>query len=73
MRIELKYAMDGTAAITEIKRVSKAGRRVYSPMKKLPSIMNGMGIAIVSTNKGIITDGQCHKENISGEILCTVC
>jgi small subunit ribosomal protein S8 len=73
LRVELKYAIDGTPAITEVKRISKAGRRIYSPVGKLPRIMNGMGIAIISTNKGIMTDGQCRKENVSGEILCTVC
>lgn len=72
LRIELKYAIDGTPAITEVKRVSKTGRRIYTPVKKLPYIMNGMGIAIVSTNKGVMTDGQCRKENVSGELLCTV-
>jgi small subunit ribosomal protein S8 len=72
LRVELKYAMDGTPAITEIKRVSKSGRRIYSPVDKLPCVMNGMGVAIISTNKGIMTDGQCRKENVSGEILCTV-
>ena len=73
IRIELKYAMDGSPAITEIKRVSKTGRRIYCSVDKLPHVMNGMGIAIVTTNKGIMTDGQCRKANVSGEILCTVC
>jgi small subunit ribosomal protein S8 len=73
LKIELKYAMDGAPAITEVKRVSKSGRRIYSPVDGLPYVMNGMGIVIVSTNKGIMTDGQCRKENVSGEILCTVC
>ncbi|MEN6385678.1 MAG: 30S ribosomal protein S8 [Phycisphaerales bacterium] len=73
IRVELKYAMDGTPAITEVKRVSKTGRRVYSSVDKLPHIMNGMGIAIVTTNKGVMTDSQCRKDKISGEILCTVC
>ncbi len=72
LRVELKYAMDGASAITEIKRISKTGRRVYSPVDELPYIMNGMGIAIISTNKGIMTDSQCRKENVSGEILCAV-
>jgi small subunit ribosomal protein S8 len=73
IRVELKYAMDGSPAITEVKRISKSGRRLYSSVDKLPHIMNGMGIAIVTTNKGVMTDGQCRKENVSGEILCTVC
>lgn len=73
IRVELKYAMDGMPAITEIKRISKTGRRLYSPAKKLPHVLNGMGIAIVTTNKGVMTDEQCRKGNVSGEILCTVC
>jgi small subunit ribosomal protein S8 len=73
IRVELKYTMDGSPAITEVKRVSKSGRRLYSSVDKLPHIMNGMGIAIVTTNKGVMTDGQCRKENVSGEMLCTVC
>jgi small subunit ribosomal protein S8 len=72
LRIRLKYALDGTPAITEIKRISKTGRRVYSSVRSLPYIMNGMGIAIVSTSKGVMTDSQCRSENVSGEILCTV-
>jgi len=72
LRIQLKYAMDGTPAITEVKRVSKTGRRIYLSVEKLPNVMNGMGIAVVSTNKGVMTDKQCRAENISGEILCTV-
>jgi small subunit ribosomal protein S8 len=72
LRIQLKYALDGTPAITEIKRISKTGRRVYSSVRSLPYIMNGMGIAIVSTSKGVMTDSQCRSENVSGEILCTV-
>jgi small subunit ribosomal protein S8 len=72
LRIQLKYTLDGTPAITEIKRISKTGRRVYSSVRSLPYIMNGMGIAIVSTSKGVMTDSQCRSKNISGEILCTV-
>jgi small subunit ribosomal protein S8 len=73
IRVELKYTMDGSPAITEVKRVSKTGRRIYCSVDKLPHIMNGMGIAIVTTNKGVMTDSQCRKDKISGEILCTVC
>jgi small subunit ribosomal protein S8 len=73
IRVELKYTMEGMPAISEIKRISKTGRRLYCSVDKLPHIMNGMGIAIVTTNKGIMTDGQCRKGKVSGEILCTVC
>jgi small subunit ribosomal protein S8 len=72
LRITLKYAPDGTPAITEIKRVSKTGRRIYSSVESLPYVMNGMGIVVVSTNKGVMTDKQCRTENLGGEIICTV-
>jgi small subunit ribosomal protein S8 len=72
LRITLKYAPDGTPAITEIKRVSKTGRRIYSSVESLPYVMNGMGIVVVSTSKGVMTDKQCRTENLGGEIICTV-
>lgn len=72
IRIQLKYGMDGTPAITEVERISKTGKRVYLAVGKLPNVTNGMGIAVISTNKGVMTDKQCRAENIGGEILCTV-
>ena len=72
LRIALKYAPEGTPAITEIRRMSKTGRRIYSSVKDLPYVMNGMGIAIVSTSRGVMTDKQCRAENLGGEIVCTV-
>ena len=72
LKITLKYAPDGTPAITEIKRVSKTGRRIFSSAGDLPYVMNGMGIVIVTTNKGVMTDKQCRAENLGGEIICTV-
>ncbi|MFA6186494.1 MAG: 30S ribosomal protein S8 [Phycisphaerae bacterium] len=72
IKIQLKYAMDGTPVITEVKRISKTGKRVYLAVDKLPNVVNGMGIAVISTNKGVMTDKQCRAENIGGEILCTV-
>jgi small subunit ribosomal protein S8 len=72
LRITLKYAPDGTPAIAEIKRISKTGRRVYSSVSDLPYVMNGMGIAVVSTSRGVMTDKQCRAENLGGEIICTV-
>ena len=72
LRIMLKYTPDGTPAITEIKRVSKTGRRIYSSVESLPYVMNGMGIVVVSTSKGVMTDKQCRTENLGGEIICTV-
>jgi len=72
LRINLKYAPDGRAVITEITRTSKPGRRIYSASDKLPHVLGGMGIAIVSTSKGIMSDENCRKNGVGGEILCTV-
>ena len=72
LRIVLKYDESGQPVIDSIKRVSKLGRRVYSPVDELPYVLGGMGISIVSTSKGVMSDRLCRKENVSGEILCTV-
>jgi small subunit ribosomal protein S8 len=72
LRINLKYDVEGHPAISEIKRTSKLGRRIYSSVDDLPRVLGGMGIVIVSTSKGIISDRNCREINISGEILCTV-
>jgi small subunit ribosomal protein S8 len=69
--IELKY-YNGQPAIREIKRVSKPGRRVYSPVKMLPNVANGLGVAILSTPKGVMSDAKAREENVGGEILCNV-
>ena len=69
--IELKY-FDGTPVIREIARVSKPGRRVYASVKNLPRINNGLGIAILSTPKGVMADHDARDANVGGEILCTV-
>jgi small subunit ribosomal protein S8 len=69
--IELKY-FDGAPVIREIARVSKPGRRVYVSVKNLPRIGNGLGIAIVSTPKGVMADHDARENNVGGEILCTV-
>jgi small subunit ribosomal protein S8 len=73
LRITLKYDQTGQSAIEQIKRVSKPGRRVYSSFDELPVIMNGMGIAVVSTSKGLMSDKSCRQAKIGGEIICTVC
>jgi small subunit ribosomal protein S8 len=73
LRVALKYSDDGEPLIKEIKRVSTPGRRVYSGVGELPVVLAGMGIAVVSTSKGIVSDRICRKERIGGEILCTVC
>ena len=69
--IELKY-FEGEAVIREIKRVSKPGRRVYSSVKTLPQIRNGLGIAILSTPKGVMSDAAARENNVGGEVLCQV-
>ena len=69
--VELKY-VDGEAAIRELKRVSKSGLRKYSQVAKLPKHYNGLGISIVSTSKGVMTDFEARQQNVGGEVLCTV-
>jgi small subunit ribosomal protein S8 len=69
--IELKY-FDGEPVIREIERVSKPGRRVYVSVKNLPRVNNGLGVAIVSTPKGVMADHAARDANVGGEILCTV-
>jgi small subunit ribosomal protein S8 len=71
LKIELKYR-DGESVIQEIERVSKPGRRVYSTVEDLPLVYNGMGISIVSTSKGVISDGEARRMNASGEIICKI-
>ena len=69
--IELKY-FDGEPVIKDIKRVSTPGRRVYSSVKNLPTVANGLGVSILSTPKGVMSDSQARNENVGGEILCSV-
>ncbi len=69
--IELKYH-EGERVIKEIARVSKPGRRVYSKVTDLPRVYNGLGILIISTPKGIMSDNQARDENVGGEVLCRV-
>jgi small subunit ribosomal protein S8 len=71
LEIELKY-FEGEPVIREIARVSKPGRRVYASVKNLPRINNGLGVAIVSTPKGVMADHEARDANVGGEILCTV-
>lgn len=69
--IELKY-FDGAPVIREISRVSKPGRRVYASAKNLPRVANGLGVAIVSTPKGVMADHEAREQNVGGEVLCTI-
>ncbi len=72
IRITLKYGVGKQAVITGLKRVSKPGLRIYSSCKDMPAVMNGLGIAILSTPKGIMTDKQARKENVGGEVLAFI-
>jgi len=71
IEVELKY-FDGEPVIREIERVSKPGRRVYTSVKNMPRINNGLGVTIVSTPKGVMADHDARDANVGGEILCTV-
>jgi small subunit ribosomal protein S8 len=73
LRVYLKYGPAGEDVITEIHRVSKPGCRVYRSVGELPRPLNGMGISIVSTSKGILSDRQCREMSVGGEVMCTVC
>lgn len=71
LKIELKYA-EGEPAIQEISRVSTPGRRVYSKIKDLNSVYNGLGISIISTPRGVMSDAEAREANVGGEVLCKV-
>jgi len=71
LSIALKYH-NGVPVIRELKRVSKPGRRVYSGFKELPKVYNGLGIAIVSTPRGVLSDSEARDAHVGGEVLCTV-
>lgn len=72
LRIVLKYDQEGRPAITEIRRMSKPGCRMYASLDKMPRVMGGMGVVIVSTSKGVISDRNCRENKMGGEVLCTV-
>lgn len=69
--IELKY-YDGKPVIREIKRISKPGRRVYASVKNIPTVSNGLGVSILSTPKGVMSDARAREENVGGEVLCQI-
>ncbi len=71
IEVELKY-FDGAPVIKEMTRVSKPGRRVYASVDTLPSVFNGLGISILSTPKGVMSDSDARAQNVGGEVLCTV-
>ena len=71
LKVDLKY-YEGNPVIKEIKRISKPGRRIYSRANSIPRIQNGLGLAIISTPKGVMSDNEARKNNIGGEIICKV-
>ena len=71
LKINLKY-YEGDPVIKEIKRISKPGRRIYSRANSIPKVMNGLGLAILSTPKGVMTDSDARKNNLGGEIICRI-
>lgn len=72
IKIELKYLSNGESVIAGLKRISKPGLRVYAPQDKLPKVISGLGIAIISTNKGILTDKHARELAVGGEVLAYV-
>lgn len=72
LRVDLKYGPRGEDVIHKIDRVSKGGCRVYKGASDIPKVLGGLGIAIVSTNRGVLSDAQCREQNVGGEVLCTL-
>ena len=72
LRLELKYGNDGEQLIQHIKRISKPGRRIYAKAKELRPILNGMGITVISSSQGVISDREARTRGIGGEVLCEI-
>lgn len=72
IRIELKYGPNGERVIQSIKRLSKPGRRLYAGSRELKPVLGGLGIRIISTSKGVISDREARRENVGGELICEV-
>lgn len=72
LKIDLKYGRDGEKVITGLKRISKPGLRVYARKDQVPKVLGGLGIAILSTSKGVITDKKAREEGVGGEVLCYI-
>lgn len=72
LRITLKYTTDNSPVISGLKRISKPGRRVYTGKDEVPRVMDGVGIAILTTSKGVLSDKACRREGVGGEVLCYV-
>ena len=71
LKLKLRY-VDSMPAITDVKRVSKPGRRLYTSSQKIPTTLSGYGVTILSTNQGVISDKEAKKKNVGGEIICQV-
>ena len=72
LRLDLKYGPNGERVINRVRRVSKPGRRVYSRAKELRPILNGLGISVISTSRGVVSDREARQRNLGGEVLCEV-
>jgi small subunit ribosomal protein S8 len=72
LRVYLKYAKDGSPAILGIKRISKPGLRIYKQADELPKVYGGLGVAVISTSKGLMTDNQARENKVGGEVLCYI-
>ena len=72
IRIQLKYSMSGERVIKSIRKISKPGRRIYAGAKDLRPVLNGLGIYILSTNKGVVSDREAREQNVGGEVLCEI-
>ncbi len=72
LKVDLKYGPEGEFIIQKIERYSRPGCRKYRGVCDIPQVLNGLGIAVVSTNKGVLSDRECRQQNVGGEVLCTV-
>lgn len=72
LRVYLRYGKDGTPAITGIKRISKPGLRIYKKVEDLPKVYGGLGVAVISTSKGLMADSQARDQKMGGEVLCYI-
>jgi small subunit ribosomal protein S8 len=72
LRLELKYGPNGERVIRRIRRVSKPGRRVYSAARDLAPVLNGLGISVISTSRGVLSDREARQRNLGGEVLCEI-
>lgn len=73
LTVELKYGPERVSVIRELKRISRPGLRRYVAKREIPRVLGGLGISILSTSKGILADREARRQNVGGELLCTVC